>query len=683
MITRSITVPEAKGVGYTIGSLEAPVYGETPATYTVTGGTGSSSFSVGLNDGVVEITSPAYTDCTLLVTRVSLAGTEDFTVNVSVLSILVGSSSYVYVDPVNGSNDKQGTMLDPLSSLDLAVERIHAGGTILLYSGFYGSRAMADKPCVVKGLKGCLAYFSDFEISNGNSLVLDSITCTGSGVSIQNAGIGRTGSAIVRKCAFTGTGGITVSRYRYVSLLQNTISSSDLGMSVVRAEEASIVSNLVYGSATAVSITDVDRFSFFHNTVDNSDYSFFDDEAANTGLQMVYVTITAQMLSEKKFTLPGDGLMYDSYGNPMVALNLTDGSAQCYATDFIMSDMDVTWSGLGMEVDLILGEILRVQYLTYALGGYAQIDSNNLTNIANLHFSSGSQALFTYNNSFGTTSNLTPGASNISLDPLYTNTVIGDYSIGELSPNRGAANPGALAYLNNNSPDQNNKDIVGVDRAYKGYTADIGAYENLAGIRMHTDTPYYIGQQGYDEVYSGNADKPLRRLSAGMSDAAGTPVLLEAGPVTTGVSTRKMYLDEASVPLEASTLNFVDAQISTSYLSRKDSVIAQPFDALNLSGTSVYVSMYGDDTNPGTESLPYRTIDAALASTADNLIVQAGDYPLFTGVTNKHIVLLPRNDFYVQSPFVEAELSLGAWNVVLSTNSSHAFLPDSFVVTHP
>lgn len=72
-----------------------------------------------------------------------------------------------------------------------------------------------------------------------------------------------------------------------------------------------------------------------------------------------YVEITALMITNKELTLPN---------MPAVATNtmvdIIGGSTQHYGVDFTVSGSVLTWNGLGLEIDLIEGSFLRINYLS-------------------------------------------------------------------------------------------------------------------------------------------------------------------------------------------------------------------------------------------------------------------------------------------------------------------------------
>lgn len=681
-------IPEDKALGYMVGCLEVPVVGASIPTYTVTGGDYAPYFSIGANTGVIEIADINYWSATypltMLVHRVSGILTEDFTVSINLAGVLITRKSSIYVDPVNGSNVNDGSMLSPLSSWDLAYDQVDAGGVILLYSGYYGTRLAPSKPCTTKGLRNSVVYMTSLSIPNGHSIVAENIVFTGTGIT-AHASTNISGSATVRGCKFYGTAGISIDTYRYVSIVKNTVAATINGVVLNRLDEVSILSNVIYGSVEGIVATQINRIEIIHNTLNSITHCLIDDSASNSAYGVVYTTITALMLSSKQLTLPGGGVVSDGFGNPIIAVNLVDTSAQQLNIDFTVAGSIMSWSGLGLETILREGDILRIQYLYYGGGsnGYTQVDSNSLTNVGSLEFSSGANAWFGYNNLFGTTTNAVPNVTNISLDPLYVSAGTGDYSLSNTSPNLLAANPTTLPVINDIAPLQNNQDFVGVNRTYKGQISDMGAVENLKDVYNHTSPSYYVGQQGYDKVYDGDADKPFRRSSEAMSQAAGDPILFDIGNTVPNVSDRKMYFDDVSEALGSSTQAIFNPQSSTDYLERKDFVIVQPFDPASITGTSVYVSPIGDDTNPGTELDPFRTIEAALASAAVNVIVFAGEYPLYKGETGKNIIYLARNDFIVLSPFIDGSLRQGEWSIVYNSGSTTTFSFNEFTITHP
>jgi hypothetical protein len=373
-----MTIPADRSVGYMLGALDAPVAGDS---YAITGGTAASAYSIGAADSVVEVLTSSYVAGTLLVHKTSLASPEDYTITIDISNMPTVTSSTLYVDAINGSNHNTGSMLDPLSSLDLASELIISGGTVLLYSSFYGSRTISEKPCTIKGLFGHTPIFNNLAVLNGTSLVADNLTLRGGGIAAQSGLVNRTGSITVRNCFFTGTSAALVDSYKYVSILQNTIIGDLVGLQLTNLQEATVSSNIIYNTTSpnavlAVSALNVDRMDFRHNTVNEVDKIFFSDEVAIGFFKSVEVTLTGPMILAKNIVLAGSGFVNDSLGNKAVAVTKEDGTKCTLLVDYtIVGGNTISWSGLALEPLLSVGSKLVILYQMASGGPVPGINS--------------------------------------------------------------------------------------------------------------------------------------------------------------------------------------------------------------------------------------------------------------------------------------------------------------------
>ena len=72
-----------------------------------------------------------------------------------------------------------------------------------------------------------------------------------------------------------------------------------------------------------------------------------------------YIDITALMITNKELTLPA---------TPAIATNtvvdVIGGTSQRYGSDFTVSGNVLSWNGLGLETELIAGDVLRIRYLS-------------------------------------------------------------------------------------------------------------------------------------------------------------------------------------------------------------------------------------------------------------------------------------------------------------------------------
>jgi len=703
MADYSYSLPAGQPENFMVGTLDAPGNGTTAPTYAIVSGNTNNSFKIGSYDGVLEVNVDTYDEesypMTLGINRTDDAGTLGYTVQIDIVGLLQTKTPTIYVDPVNGKNSYPGTMSFPVSSLDVAFLRVMGGGAVLLYTGNYGSRSFGTKPCTIKGLSGNTPVLSSVELLDGFSYVLDTLTFSTEGVQAVNGSGNRIGSIMIRNCDFGGSNAIIITSYLYVSILRNTVHSTNIGVSLSDVEEATIMSNTIYGDGYPTNFglvtNGVTRMEFAHNTVDSVGELNIDDVGSVASYGVLFVPVTPALIISKTIGPFPYPFVTDGLGNYAVAINLTTGSACDYGVDFTVTGGD-TVSILSGSVDPLnpylgdameVGDYLRVQYElqgTAGVPGYSNLDSNFFTNVNTVNFTSGLLANVRYNNVYNTADMaLFVGIlGNRDDDPLFVGS--GDYNLTDPSPSRKTANPSTSYTSNKIAPYPQSQDRVGANRAYKGEGSDIGALENLSDVNGRTEAELNLGQQGYDVVYDGDSDRPLRRLSKAMSDVSSDPVQFDLGSTTAKVSDRKMYFDDHGLELNSASVSVSNPQAATPYVLKRDSAFVQPFDQAAFEGVSAYVAMDGSDTDGnGSFAAPYRTIDKALSTIATVIFVMAGSYPLFTGVAGKKVVFVPRNDFYLLGGFMNTDLEGSSWQVTESLDSTYAFAVGLFTVSHP
>jgi hypothetical protein len=203
MADLSFYIPKDKGLGYHVGSLPS-VVGLSSVVFTGTGIPVESDSTCGMYISDSDYASLTY-PLTFTATVTSLVDSSVLTHNITLGLATVSSTklSTVYVNPINGSNNAEGTELGPISSLDLALEKVRYAGTILLYEGGYGSRTFDQVPITVKALKGNLPFFLDITSTVSSSYTFEGLTFFGTGLSVEGDDSG-VGSLTLRGCQWLG-----------------------------------------------------------------------------------------------------------------------------------------------------------------------------------------------------------------------------------------------------------------------------------------------------------------------------------------------------------------------------------------------------------------------------------------------------------------------------------------------
>jgi len=257
MADYTLKVPYDRGVGFMIGSIRPPLYGEGAHTFSIVGGDPSGLFRIGADTGVVEVNNEDYSDAYPFPDEIQVAivhegVTTQYTVAIQPFTWLERSRNTVYVDAFNGVNMAMGGMLTPIASMDLAQDMLRGGGLILLYPAEYGERVIQRVPCKVKGVDAEFrANLKRLSISNGLSLTVDQIYFTGEGVVAVNSTPTQKGSVTVRRSVFRGTRGIEVDNYLYANIHQNDVGTEQLGVDLRRVSEVDAHSNSIHGTIVA------------------------------------------------------------------------------------------------------------------------------------------------------------------------------------------------------------------------------------------------------------------------------------------------------------------------------------------------------------------------------------------------------------------------------------------------
>lgn len=708
MADLSFYIPKDKSLGYHIGSLPS-VVGLSSVVFTGTGIPVESDSTCGMyisDSGYADLSYPI----TFTATVTSLVDSSVLTHNVTLeLASVSGTKlSTVYVNPTHGNNNAEGTELGPISSLDLALEKVRYAGTVLLYEGGFGSRVLGQAPITIKALKGNLPFFIDITSTVSSSYTFEGLTFFGTGLFVEGDDSG-VGSLTVRGCQWLGASStLSCTGYRYLSAMQNYIKGiNGISVTVDNVQEAAFTSNMISGSGIGSFIVEgTHYFTLIYNTINDIETFTLPDVEGSTGVAsggVIYHTIDEAYT--KQIVFPAS-FNYDGQGRPSVAINLLSGAEQTYGLDWAAYGSIISWEGLGGDKDTFAseeealengafmpGDKLRIIYqFDVAEANYSyRVDSNNLTSIDTFHFGTFTSLNVYYNNFFNTNvEGATLTATNILVDPLYVNALNGDLSLSSGSPDIGAGRPWDTSSLNipRNALYQNIQDIASANRIQLGDT-DIGAKETLLNVLSNTSLSVFIKEGSYDLIRSGSDSSPIKRVSAAMKGNTSKPVKVILGEETPGVSTRKDYFDEKVIELTSVPIGVADIRPVVADIEKSDYAVINPMDSFipySSDEDKVFVAPSGDDDlGEGTLEKPYRSIDAAIAkSAAPTVCVLAGSYPMFTGAAGRTLVFIKNiQTMGPEDAFLFDGFTAASWVITESTGTSYTINDRKLTIAHP
>lgn len=608
----------------------------------------------------------------------------------------------IYVDSDNGQDSQDGKIQTPVRTLSKAYEIAVQGAVIVLQDGdgtSYGN-ILVSKSITIRNAYGTTPKVGSITVTAGD--------CLFEGLSFENGSYGikvdrsSQGAVSVKECNFYNVlTAIKLNGVNYINVDKNTFRLYQTGIKINLANEVNISSNVFYEDGfKAVEVLNVGRIDLWRNTIhgarDSSGVITPDEN-----LRIIYHTVTAYDISDKRLLLPGfattntdlDGPSYTGYD---IAINVVEGPSFEYGQDYVgtANGSMVSWSGYQLENNLMVGDILRVMYSEDVDPGGGEairvmnvsdsnstIDSNNI-GITEAAVSDVAIGVFfntalkiRYNNFFRATtwwnSIATPTNSegNFSSDPKYTNATGGDFRLLSTSPDIDRGDPkrwdnifaemgiGVVnghytgiggATRTNVAPfdrdiDRDTVHRIPADKQRLGsnaYTGDVGAYEYITGD--HTGD-YHINEDGYDRAYYGSQSNPFLTLDRGFDPS---------------LADQNISINTNLVPVEGSTgasayaygryrsknMDLSARSLKIGRQSSKDIIYVTPSYPAYDTG-AVYVGPDGYDNNPisgdGSYTKPYRTITRALQETAQNVMVMPGIYPEFEGELSKRLIGIP------------------------------------------
>lgn len=628
----------------------------------------------------------------------------------------------IYVDSVNGSDTNRGNLIiDPVKTLSFALSRATNNSLIVLQDGNYGSATVANKDIQIMGAFGANPIVTSIT-GTDCSFKFYNVGFTGAsiGVSLTNTALNR-GSVSLRKCTFSNQGeSVGLIRVSSVSIHQNKFISCDRAVRIYSGDQAVISSNYVDDSKRAIDIFSVPEVDISQNTINRS--AEVDDIVIPGGeLHVVFHEIVAQDLVNKYFQMPRYLLH--------VAINVVYGPSFALNTDFIFSGNVILWSGLGMDGDLNVGDILRIMYsrtnppyndpaiLLVGVGPVSRVDSNNLTN-ANLGVFFSNDIKITNNNFYNTTTPyhggtpfniednpesiddvldtsgdpfdgdyentlstivstavVTDGSGNITGNPLYIDSTpgssnfhlqAGSASIEKANPNKWDQVLSEMSSSWGSVSFNRNIDGDGVNRFQLGkITGDIGSYEYVTGAYT-PGVAAFVGEEGYDFSYFGTQSKPFVTPDKAFLESGVDPVKLIVGTATGLLSSNTGRFTINNLELSGASFD-IGTNRSKDYAVLNTSYPALP-DTNN-----VYVSEdVGGDPGDGSFLLPFTSIDTALGEVGKpNVILIPGRHKRFTqGVAGKRIISLKRTEYSSSTKKTYNYFNIPGWAVVTNVPGS-------------
>jgi len=602
----------------------------------------------------------------------------------------------VYIDSLNGSDSSEGSLLKPVRTLAQGYSLVSDGGVMSVQPGdgaSYGDLAVSRSVSVI-GTPGarprvgtltvddCQGTFEHLHFEN-----LDT------GITLDNEppmGGDHIGGVSVVDCVFEDVDNpVIIDNAAYVSILRNRMVRHLSGIYLRDAEEVSIAQNVFDDGYKAVDVETVDWIDLWRNTIYAKDGAP-PPAQLDQDMRVIYRTLTAANITNMVIALPGWASV-DQNGQYDVAMNVVNGPSFAYGEDYIVvgSGSIVKWEGLRLEDEFAVGDVVRVMY---SEAGYAatsntvkifgvtvspdsRVDSNNITGNDVDNISLGvyfNQPInIRYNNFWhadvGYTGAVpTDDAGNFTGAPMYADASVGDYRLESGSPDIDAGDPGRWTDIlgemgvgltaggwtsigpdtrGNVTPFGRDVDIAGAHRYVLDGYGDVGAHERNPN---EGSTGSWFSDRGYDVIYQGTETGPFWTPDYAYSHSDGGP--LDAGthevPAlsgSTGGGSWTGYTGAARRGVYRSRgMTVTDGLLLVQGGRTVDTIIVHPDLSVYETG-AVFVSPDGDDSNDGSETGPYRSIQAALASGARYVAVRPGYYPSFQGASGATLVGVPQS----------------------------------------
>lgn len=563
----------------------------------------------------------------------------------------------------------------PVRTLPYAVANAPDGAVLVLRTGSYAA-VTVSRSLTIKGDSGAIALMGTIT-SNVTQLYLKGLSFIGQPVGVEASG-GSPGSLLIEDCRFDGTTvGVSISGVNYAAIHRCTFSIYDYGVRAGSSTEIVVSNNIFYSGKRAVDISSVDRLDLWRNNIYGST-STSGIGFPDSNLRAIYRTLNVTNISDKSLALPSSASP-NGRGGYDVAMNVVQGPSFGYGLDFtvIASGGIVSWTGLRLQSELRVGDVVRVLYsesgsgsgvtganpvkLSGVLDPNSSIDSNNVNGAPSIDVGVfiNTPVIIRNNNFYGASVGYTgavptEAANNIYSDPNFTNPGAGDFRLLSSSPDRDAADQTrwnrilgemgvtgiagwtAPATRANVAPLGRDLDNSYIHRYVYGLTGDIGAIEyNINEFSTGSN----VSERGHDIGAAGSTSDPYATIDRAYNRSGGSDVTIQAnslpvqgsyGYTAMGGPGRGRY--------RSSDLRVSDAGMLVGTQTDADTVYVLSSQAAFETGPAVWVSPDGSNWYTGTESAPYATIDRALQDSPMTVFVKPGIYPPFQGVTGVRVI---------------------------------------------
>ena len=547
----------------------------------------------------------------------------------------------VYVDPVYGSDASDGRQLTPIQNLFVATAWAKRGGTVVLYDGTHNPAEVSRKNLTIMGANGAKSVITTANVQDttgsgwetnalsfyGSQSVVKNLTINSAyrGILVENTDNFEVSNNIFSLCTYP-------ARFQKCDPLvaRNFVSGGDeTAFDFTSCPNAIVYSNVVADSPLAVYAGDSSGMMVLSNTFDNGGTAVFIDRSstavvASNNMTWNDVGIQRSIDSTEVYSFNNNFYAtYLPYSGPDPDMTRDNISLTPLYVDrgALNFHLNPTSPDIGTGLSqydfyyMDLDGASRADSSTYDIGAFMFIDGGHVP--GEEYYVAGRGNDFVNfggrNNPFRTLDKAMQVAdSTVNVDGGHYDT----YYLKLKSQNINLNN--LTVYVE----EQNHF----LSYYTLGYEDLKGKYVRLPGVLKNGD---------YSNV--------AVNIVGGPAQAYGVDYIAEAGAITWNDLALDELLEIGDVlrvtydgvigPKAADTLTL------TSHFSNYDQEMAI-FVSPNGSDSSV---LGGDGTNTGgngTMGLPYRTVSRALqdSSVGSNIVLMAGEYPIFAGVDQRIIV---------------------------------------------
>lgn len=589
--------------------------------------------------------------------------------------------STIYVDSAYGNDTWDGSITSPVQTLTYAISNAPEGAVVVLQNGDSTPYDPLGIP-ITKNLMLKSAYGARAKVK---SIAVTKAQCAFEGLHFDTLPTGITvvndpfGAVSITDCLFDDVAtAIDLTNVNYVSILRNTINGHTYGVKINSAIEVAISNNVFFNGFRSIEVNTVDRLDTWRNTIFGAG-SAGPVPSPDTDARVLYRTLSASNISNRKIQLPSFASAND-YGYD-VAVNIVNGPSFAYDTDYtvVTPGSIISWSGLGLESQLAVGDVIRIIYseagapissseavkIFGVLDSNSRVDSNNIVGTlipdVNLGIYFSTPIKIRHNNFYNTFTGYqgaTPSSEtgNFSLDPAFVSPGLpdNDYRLQSTSPNinngdpvrwteiyseMGIQNIGGWTSVgvptrNNVTPFGRDIDAAGVNRYVVGFTGDVGAYEYN---QNDGSTGQYVAEDGYDYTYPGTETGPYATLDRGYDRVGLNTLHIKTNPMPMDIGAGYTGTNGMGYGRYTSKNLVLSGGDMTTDGTDRDTVFIFATHPSYETG-AVYASPDGDDSYTGTFDSPFRTIGRALQEPVTAVIVLPGIYPRFIGETGKKVI---------------------------------------------